>query len=150
MLIVTTDGLAGHDIKAYLGEVFGVAVHQGPASAPGGQSSGTFRMADDGRTTWAADLTQTRRDAVQRLKAEAQRKGANAVIGLRFDNGPVAGSGHEVCAYGTAVWVTPLGEGVNRPAETAAQQPHHQTTPQPVAARNLTMGLHAQRGDRHK
>ncbi|MCW2883820.1 MAG: hypothetical protein QOE54_6151 [Streptosporangiaceae bacterium] len=155
MLIATTDGLAGYDITAYLGEVFAVAVHTGPVSAPGGQSSGTFRMPDEGQSAQSPGLTQTRRDAVERLKAEAQRKGANAVVGMRFDNGPVAGSGHEVCAYGTAVWATSLAEAANRPAESAAQRPYQQqpgfpqSTPQPMAARNLTVGLPSQRGDRH-
>jgi uncharacterized protein YbjQ (UPF0145 family) len=156
MLIATTDGLPGYDIKVYLGEVFGVAVHADQGSAPGGRSSGTFRMPDGGHAP-SPGLTQTRRDAVERLTAEARLKGANAVVGMRFDNGPVAGSGHEVCAYGTAVRATPLpGDGANRPAEQQPQphqQPHQQPgqqhTPQPMAARNLTIGLHDQRGDRH-
>jgi uncharacterized protein YbjQ (UPF0145 family) len=156
MLIATTDGLAGYDIKTYLGEVFAVAVHAGPANAPGGQSSGTFRMPDDSQAAQSPGLTRIRRDAVERLKAEAQRKGANAVVGMRFDNGPVAGSGHEICAYGTAVWATPLSDAASRPGEPAgAQQPYQQqpglaqNTPQPMAARNLTVGLPSRRGDRH-
>jgi uncharacterized protein YbjQ (UPF0145 family) len=157
MLIATTDGLPGYDIKVYLGEVLAVAVHTGQGGAPGGQSSGTFRRPDDGHashTSPALGLTQTRRDAVDRLKAEAQRRGANAVVGMRFDNGPVAGSGHEVCAYGTAVWAAPVGDLANRSPEAQPHPQQHpgsgpQNTPQPMAARNLTMGLPSQRGDRH-
>jgi len=73
MLIATTDGLAGYEIKAYLGEVFAVAVHDGPSNAPGGQSSGTFRMPDDGQAAQPPGLTRIRREAVERLKAEKKK-----------------------------------------------------------------------------
>jgi len=45
MLIVTTDGLPGFEIRRVLGPVFGVAVHsdQGGGAAPA-SNSGTFRV----------------------------------------------------------------------------------------------------------
>ncbi|MFG1999699.1 YbjQ family protein [Spirillospora sp. NPDC048911] len=149
MLIVTTDGLAGYDIRSVLGEVLGVAV-QTDQSRPVGQSSSsaTFRVTGEQP---GAGLAATRREAVDRLAQEAHRKGANAVVGMCFDTAQLAGGGHEVCAYGTAVWA--------EPAKAAAAQPQSGTMPQqagqggkpypdpqpggpPMAARNLTIGLH--------
>jgi uncharacterized protein YbjQ (UPF0145 family) len=152
MLIVTTDDLAGHEIRKVLGEVLGVAVQadQGRAPAAGSPSSGTFRMTGERP---AAGLAQTRREALQRLGEEAHRKGANAVVGMCFDNARLAGGTHEVCAYGTAVWAEPA-RGAGR-EERRQQHPAHQAPPYggepqqpggpPMVARNLTIGLHGDR-----
>ncbi|MGH3239929.1 MAG: YbjQ family protein, partial [Spirillospora sp.] len=86
--------------------------------------------------------------AVDRLGEEARRKGANTVVGMRFDTAAVAG-GFEVCAYGTAVWAEPAQPQPQAPPQQ--QQPHPQQKPPygdpqaggpPMVARNLTMGLH--------
>ena len=37
------------------------------------------------------------------MAAEALRRGADAVIGMKFDNRPITDSWTEICAYGTAV-----------------------------------------------
>lgn len=148
MLIVTTDGLPGFEIRTVLGEVFGVAVQtdQGPAPSP---SSGTFRVTGEQP---GAGLAQARRDAVQRLGEEARRLGANAVVGMSFDNafiGTSAGQGgHEVCAYGTAVWAEQLQGTAAQQAPNAQhsqQMPPYaepQTGRPPMVGRNLTIGLH--------
>ncbi|GAA2576599.1 heavy metal-binding domain-containing protein [Actinomadura fulvescens] len=150
MLIVTTDGLAGYEIRSVFGEVLGVAVQTDQSLPAAGQSpsSATFRVTGEQP---GVGLAATRREAVDRLAQEAHRKGANAVVGMCFDTAQLAGGGHEVCAYGTAVWA--------EPAKTAAAQPQSATMPQqssqavppyadpqpggpPMAARNLTIGLH--------
>jgi uncharacterized protein YbjQ (UPF0145 family) len=149
MLIVTTDGLAGYEIRSVLGEVLGVAVQtdQGRA-APQGQSSSTFRVTGE---QVGVGLAATRREAVERLAEEARRKGANAVVGMTFDTAALGGGGHEVCAYGTAVWAEAARAG------GAVQQGHSATMPQqqpvagqayadpqggpPMAARNMTIGV---------
>jgi uncharacterized protein YbjQ (UPF0145 family) len=41
----------------------------------------------------------------------ANRRGANAVVGMRFDNRDVTPPWREVCAYGTAVLVVSTGQG---------------------------------------
>lgn len=43
-----------------------------------------------------------------RMWGEAQQRGANAIIAMRFDTGSI-GNFSEVCAYGTAVVVEPVG-----------------------------------------
>ena len=45
----------------------------------------------------------SRQEAVDRLKAESARLGANAVVAMRFDTGEIADMMNEVAAYGTAV-----------------------------------------------
>ncbi|TDE24043.1 heavy metal-binding domain-containing protein, partial [Actinomadura sp. 6K520] len=118
MLIVTTDGVAGYEIRSVLGEVIGTAVQSGQGGAPQpgpGGSSATFRVTGERP---AAGLAAARREAVDRLGEEARRKGANTVVGMRFDTAAVGG-GLEVCAYGTAVW-----------AEPAQRRDQHQPQPQ--------------------
>ena len=50
-------------------------------------------------------LTQIRQEAVARMVDAAERRGANAVIGMRFDHRGVTHAWNELCAYGTAVQV---------------------------------------------
>jgi uncharacterized protein YbjQ (UPF0145 family) len=106
MLIVTTDGLPGYEIHDVLGEALGVAQR---ALGRSGGSSTEFQVpgADAG-----GGLLETRRAAIAQLSQDAQRRGANAVVGLTFDTVDLGGRAIEVCAYGTAV--------VARPAVRAA------------------------------
>ncbi|MFD0541676.1 YbjQ family protein [Actinomadura luteofluorescens] len=119
MLIVTTDGVAGYEIRSVLGEVLGLAVRadQGAVHAPGqGGSSATFRVTGEQP---GAGLAAARREAVDRLGEEARRKGANTVVGMRFDTA-VTGGGVEVCAYGTAVWAEPRPSSASRRPSTSS------------------------------
>jgi uncharacterized protein YbjQ (UPF0145 family) len=53
-------------------------------------------------------LVQARMLAVRRMGREAERLGANAVVGVRFDHRSLSDTWMELCAYGTAVTVTRL------------------------------------------
>ncbi|MDL4818000.1 YbjQ family protein [Actinomadura opuntiae] len=93
MLIVTTDAVAGYEIRSVLGEVLGTAVQtdQAGVQRPGHSgSSATFRVTGDRP---ALGLAGARRDAVDRLGEEARRKGANTVVGMRFDTAALPGGG---------------------------------------------------------
>ncbi|WP_131738680.1 YbjQ family protein [Actinomadura roseirufa] len=163
MLIVTTEGLAGYEIRSVLGEVLGTAVQtdQGRAAQQHGHpgSSATFRMTGEQP---GAGLAAARREAMERLAEDARRKGANTVVGMRFDTAALGG-GFEVCAYGTAVWAERAGQAQQGPQHPHPQQGHgqqgqgqhgqgqHGQLPPygdpspggpPMAARNLTIGLH--------
>src|SRR5699024_10777971 len=50
-------------------------------------------------------MTEGRDTARQRMEEEAQKLGANAVIGMRYQTSQVMNSASEVIAYGTAVVV---------------------------------------------
>jgi hypothetical protein len=119
-----------------------------------GQSSGTFRVTGD----QPVGLARTRREAMDRLAEEARRRGANAVVGMRFDNTSLGSGGPEVCAYGTAVVAEPVVDA-SRPRQhevppPPAPPPAYTAEPSagrpPMVARNLTIGLHDERGDRHR
>ncbi|NKZ05643.1 YbjQ family protein [Actinomadura latina] len=150
MLIVTTDGVPGHEIRSVLGEVLGTSLQADQGAAPqAGQagSSATFRVTGERP---AVSLAAARREALDRLGEEARRKGANTVVGMRFDTAQV-GRGFEVCAYGTAVWAEPAQQHREQAPQYQQQRPPQQGhvppygDPQqggpPMAARNLTMGL---------
>lgn len=50
-------------------------------------------------------LEEARAEAVQRMTKQAQMKGANAIINVRFSTSSVADGASELYAYGTAVTV---------------------------------------------
>lgn len=56
-------------------------------------------------TSYTELMEETREQSLDRLKAQAIRVGANAVLGVRFATSDVAQGAAEVFAYGTAVKV---------------------------------------------
>ena len=101
MLISTMNDLPGHEIEEVFGEVFvltvrarniGSQIGAGLKSLIGGELGGMTKM-----------LAQGREEAIQRLVAEAELKGANAILAMRFDTSELGTTWTEICAYGTAV-----------------------------------------------
>jgi len=56
-------------------------------------------------TLWSRLCEQTRTDAFELMLAQATKRGANAVIGARYDATDIGAGVTEVLAYGTAVTV---------------------------------------------
>lgn len=52
-------------------------------------------------------LAESREQALDRMRAEALARGANAVIGVRFTTSTVMANAAEILAYGTAVVLAP-------------------------------------------
>jgi uncharacterized protein YbjQ (UPF0145 family) len=50
-------------------------------------------------------LAESREQALDRMEADAQRLGANAIVGLRFGTSMLMGGAAELLAYGTAIVV---------------------------------------------
>jgi uncharacterized protein YbjQ (UPF0145 family) len=48
-------------------------------------------------------LIASRQQVMERMVEEAEGKGANAIIAMRFDTSEMGGNWTEICAYGTAV-----------------------------------------------
>jgi uncharacterized protein YbjQ (UPF0145 family) len=48
-------------------------------------------------------LADSRAEVVHRMKDEAEAKGANAIVAMRFDTSEMGETWTEICAYGTAV-----------------------------------------------
>jgi uncharacterized protein YbjQ (UPF0145 family) len=103
MLIVTTNDAPGHEVEEVLGEVFGLTVRSRNVGSQigaslksllGGELRGMTKM-----------LAQGREEAIARLVEEAQARGANAILAMRFDTSELGRTWTEICAYGTAVRV---------------------------------------------
>lgn len=100
ILISTTEHIPNHNYTV-LGEVFGVTTQSrdvisnmgaGLKNIVGGEIKGYTKM-----------LMTSREDAISRMCAEAQSKGADAIVMMRFDSGSIGGDMQSVVAYGTAV-----------------------------------------------
>jgi uncharacterized protein YbjQ (UPF0145 family) len=133
MIVVTTNDVPGYRIDAVLGEVMGLTVR----SANIGQNFvASFRSIGGGEVTEYTQLVYTSREEVMaRMVQQAQQRGANAVIGMRFDTGDIAQAFSEVCAYGTAVVVSPIGEGEDGATKQSIEQARNpQPAPQPTPA----------------
>ena len=48
-------------------------------------------------------LVDSRHEVIDRMTAEAEAKGADAIIAMRFDTSEMGQNWTEICAYGTAV-----------------------------------------------
>lgn len=101
MIISTMNDLPGYQIEEVLGEAFGLTVRSrnlgsqvgaGLKSLIGGELKGMTKM-----------LAAGREDATEKLVAEAEAKGANAILAFRFDTSELGSVWTELCAYGTAV-----------------------------------------------
>jgi uncharacterized protein YbjQ (UPF0145 family) len=68
---------------------------------------GSLRTLFGGRAGIFSDLCESaREESFQLMLAHARRMGANGVIGVRYDTGPMVGAAEVLC-YGTAVIVEP-------------------------------------------
>lgn len=109
MLIVTTNDVPGYRIEAVLGEVMGMTVR---AANIGANIIAGFRSLGGGEVDEYTRLVyESRQQVMQRMWQDAVARGANAIVGMRFDTGDIAQAFSEVCAYGTAVVVEPIPEG---------------------------------------
>ena len=55
------------------------------------------------------NLQLSREDVTSRMVEEAEARGGNAVLAMRFDTSEMSGNWTEICAYGTAVVIEPIG-----------------------------------------
>ena len=101
MLIATTNELPGYEIEEVFGEVFGLTVRSrnlgsqlgaGLKSILGGELKGMTKA-----------LVDSRNQVTERMVEEAEAKGANAIVAMRFDTSEMGQNWTEICAYGTAV-----------------------------------------------
>lgn len=102
MLAVTIESLPGYEIKQVLGEVVGASARPDNAFTEGAKSLPGRSAPRAGQT-----LNRGREEAIAQMVRTARQRGANAVIGMRFDHRTIGSSWSEICAYGTAVFVVP-------------------------------------------
>jgi len=103
MIVTTMNDIPGYDVDEVYGEVMGLTVRSrnigsqigaGLKSILGGELKGMTKA-----------LIDSRRQVMARMMEEAEGKGANAIIAMRFDTSEMGGQWTEICAYGTAVRV---------------------------------------------
>ncbi len=104
MIVTNVDFVPGKEITEHFGIVQGSTVRArhvgsdfaaGLKNVVGGELKGYTKLLEDSRA-----------EALERLKAQAQQLGANAIINVRFATSAISQGAAELMAYGTAVRVT--------------------------------------------
>lgn len=125
MYVSTTETVAGRTIAETLGLVRGNTVRarnvgrditQGLRNITGGELKGYTTLMSDARE-----------EALDRMVAEAEAAGADAVVEVRFVTAEVTQGAAEILAYGTAVRLAPGGEAT-RAGATAEDEADATTT----------------------
>ena len=103
MIIVTTEHVPGARTTTNLGLVRGSSIR---ARHVGKDIMASFRNLAGGEVhEYSKLLGESREQAIDRMKEEAEALGADAVIGVRFQTSMVMTGAAEMLCYGTAVKV---------------------------------------------
>lgn len=106
MLISTMNDVPGYEITEVLGEVFGLTVR---SRNVGSQFGAAFKSLAGGELKgMTKNLVASREEVIGRMIQEAEAKGADAVLAMRFDTSEMGGNWTEICAYGTAIKIRKL------------------------------------------
>ncbi|MFA9426983.1 YbjQ family protein [Natronorubrum sp. A-ect3] len=101
MQITNTETVPDHDIVETLGIARGNTVE---ARNVGRDITQSIRNVFGGELKAYSDLLSKARDeAIDRMVADAERMGADAVVNVRLETSQITDGGSEVMAYGTAV-----------------------------------------------
>jgi len=99
--VSTTFNFEGHEIVEYKGVVRGIVVRS-PTIVQG--IMGGLKNIIGGKIGAYTEMCeQTRQDAYEHLLEHAEKLGANAIVGFRYDSSDLQDSATEVLCYGTAV-----------------------------------------------
>ncbi|PPD26833.1 MAG: hypothetical protein CTY20_13700 [Hyphomicrobium sp.] len=103
MIVVTTNDLPGYRIVRHLGVVRGLSVR---SRSLAGNIGASIQILFGGNISLYTKLAEdARQEAFELLVAQADAKGANAILAMRYDANEMASAVTEVLAYGTAVVV---------------------------------------------
>ncbi len=109
MIVVTTDAVPGREIAEVFGLVKGNTVR---SRHLGKDIAAIFKNMVGGEISeYTKLLAECREQAIDRMSAEAQAQGADAVVGVRFATSEIASGAAEFMVYGTAVKLRPEGAG---------------------------------------
>jgi uncharacterized protein YbjQ (UPF0145 family) len=103
MIVTTMNDIPGYEVDEVFGEVMGLTVRSRNLGSQLGASLKSIVGGELKGMTKA--LMDSREQVMQRMVDEAESKGANAVIAMRFDTSEMGANWTEICAYGTAVRV---------------------------------------------
>ncbi|MBL7925426.1 MAG: YbjQ family protein [Bacteroidia bacterium] len=102
-LITTGNQLEGYKIVKHLGVVRGITVRS--RSVLGNLAGGLQSLLGGKLSIYVELCEKARFEAFNYLITDAQSKGANAIVGMRYDANEIMEGITEVLAYGTAVVV---------------------------------------------
>ncbi len=105
MIVTNTETVAGYRIVAFKGLVQGNTVRAKHAGRD--IAAGLKNLVGGELKGYTELLTESRRQALERMLGQAQELGANAVVNVRFTTSAVTSGAAELYAYGTAVLVEP-------------------------------------------
>lgn len=101
MIVVTTESVPGYEITEVLGVVVGNVVR---SKHVGKDIAAAFKTLAGGEIrSYTEMLTEARNIALQRMIDEAEKLGADAIVGVRLGSSSVMSGAAEMVAYGTAV-----------------------------------------------
>ena len=105
MIVVNTETIPGMRVAQVKGIVQGNTVR---AKHVGRDIAASLKNIVGGELGGYTELlTEARRQALERMLAQAEQLGANAVVNVRFSTSAVTSGAAEIYAYGTAVIVEP-------------------------------------------
>ncbi|MFT4610375.1 MAG: hypothetical protein ACJATQ_000228 [Cellvibrionaceae bacterium] len=101
MIVTNIEVIPGRRVTKHLGMVQGNTVR---SKHVGRDLMAGFKNIFGGELVGYTELlTESREEAVDRMKQQAQAIGANAILNVRFSTSSVAAGAAELFAYGTAV-----------------------------------------------
>ena len=103
MIITTSDQVQGKKITKTIGLVRGSTIrarHVGRDIMAGLRSLVGGEIVD-----YTKMMAEAREQAIQRMVEDAEKKGANAVVGMKFTTSMIMSNASEILAYGTGVVV---------------------------------------------
>ena len=103
MIVTTMNDIPGYEVEEVFGEVMGLTVRSRNVGSQMGASLKSIFGGELKGMTKA--LIDSRQQVMERMIAEAEEKGANAIVAMRFDTSEMGPQWTEICAYGTAVRV---------------------------------------------
>ena len=110
MIVVNTETVPGYEMVEMKGIVQGNTVR---AKHAGRDIAAGFKNLVGGELKGYTELlTESRREAVERMIAQAQELGANAVVNVRFSTSAITAGAAELYAYGTAVVLSEISKGM--------------------------------------
>lgn len=101
MIVVTTETVAGKDIKETLGIVKGAIVQSKHVGKD--IMAGLNTLVGGEIKSYTEMMNEARFEAQKRMINEANELGADAIVGVRFGSSAVMQGAAEMIAYGTAV-----------------------------------------------
>ncbi len=108
VIVVATNYVPGHRVTEVKGAIWGITVRS--RGLGGNLMAGLRSIAGGEIKEYVVMLNDARNLAMQRLKDEAEKVGANAVLDMKFDTSDIAQTMTEIVAYGTAAVVEPASE----------------------------------------